>query len=75
MCGSGSPRLLLFYNLKEVFMDKDNWVDFKVVKQAVTMQMVLEHYGINWLRKNKAELRGRCPIHKGEGERAFQVIH
>jgi DNA primase len=50
-----------------------DWVDFRLVKQAVTMQMVLDHYGINWLRRNGDELRGRCPIHKGEGERSFHV--
>jgi DNA primase len=50
-----------------------DWVDFRLVKQAVSMQAVLDHYGINWLRKNKDELRGRCPIHKGEGERSFHV--
>ena len=50
-----------------------DWVDFKAVKQAVSMEMVLDRYGINWLRKNRDELRGRCPIHKGEGERSFQV--
>jgi DNA primase len=49
------------------------WVDFKAVKQSVSMQMILEHYGINGLRKNGDELRGRCPIHKGEGERTFHV--
>jgi DNA primase len=49
------------------------WVDFQAVKQLVTMQMVLEHYQVNWLRKNRNELRGRCPIHKGEGVNAFHV--
>jgi len=50
-----------------------DWVDFKAIKQAVSMQAVLDRYGINWLRKNKDELRGRCPIHKGDGERSFHV--
>jgi DNA primase len=50
-----------------------DWVDFRLVKQTVSMQAVLDHYGINWLRKNGDELRGRCPIHKGEGERSFHV--
>src|SRR6266571_718263 len=50
-----------------------NWVDFKTVKEAVTMEMALEHYQINWLRKEKQELVGRCPIHQGEGDRAFHV--
>jgi CHC2 zinc finger len=50
------------------------WVDFHLVKESVSMQMVLEHYGVNGLRKNGSELRGRCPIHKGgDGSRTFQV--
>lgn len=53
-------------------MAKD-WVDFRVVKEAVSMQMVLDHYNINWLRKTRDELRGHCPIHKGEGDRTFHV--
>lgn len=50
-----------------------DWVDFRAIKQAVSLQAVLDRYGINWLRKNKDELRGRCPIHKGDGERSFHV--
>jgi len=46
---------------------EDNWVDFKAVKAAVSMQMLLDRYQINWLRKSGSELRGRCPIHKGDG--------
>jgi DNA primase len=53
-------------------MAKD-WVDFRAVKQAVSMQMVLDHYNINWLRKTRDELRGHCPIHKGDSERTFHV--
>ena len=41
------------------------WVDFKKVKEAVDMQMVLDHYGVNSLTKSGEELRGPCPIHKG----------
>jgi len=41
------------------------WVDFKKVKNAVTMQMVLDRYGVKGLTKSGDELRGACPIHKG----------
>lgn len=44
------------------------WVDFKVVKQTVSMQMVLDHYGINGLAKYRDELRGKCPIHHGSAK-------
>lgn len=49
------------------------WVDFRAVKEAVTMEMALNHYGINWLRKSGQELRGKCPVHQGDGERTFHV--
>jgi DNA primase len=52
---------------------QDNWVDFKAVKAVVGIQAVLDRYQINWLRKSKDELRGRCPIHQGDGENAFHV--
>jgi DNA primase len=48
-------------------------VDFRAVKAAVSFPMVLDHYGVNWLRESGDELRGRCPIHKGDGDRTFHV--
>jgi DNA primase len=52
---------------------QENWVDFKAVKAAVSMEAILGRYGVNWLRKNDDELRGRCPIHQGEGQSTFHV--
>lgn len=49
------------------------WVDFKDIKARVSIEQVLAHYGIDWLKKKGDELRGRCPIHKGEGQGAFHV--
>jgi DNA primase len=52
----------------------DNWVDFKAIKEAVSLEAVLEHYGlIKTLRRSGAELRGRCPIHNGEGSDTFHA--
>jgi DNA primase len=50
-----------------------NWVDFASVKQAVTIAAVLQRYQIQGLKKHGAELRGRCPIHKGEGQESFHA--
>jgi DNA primase len=52
---------------------QENWVDFKAIKAAVTMQALLDRYQINWLRKSGEELRGRCPIHQGDGANAFHA--
>ena len=52
---------------------QDNWVDFKAVKAAVNFPPVLARYQINWLTEKGDELRGRCPIHQGEGQSSFHV--
>jgi hypothetical protein len=46
------------------------WVDFRVIKAAVTMQMVLGQYGIS-LKQSGQELRGKCPIHRGSNNKHF----
>src|ERR1043166_4477658 len=48
------------------------WVDFKAVKQAVPLATVLSRYGIK-LKATGKELRGRCPIHQGEGTDTFHA--
>src|SRR5438128_6618474 len=57
---------------------KDNWVDFAVVKQRVSMQALLDHYQVTGkLRKQPGnELRGDCPLptHKaGTAKGGFKV--
>jgi DNA primase len=48
--------------------------DFAVIRQCITMERILEHYGITGLKRNDDELRGRCPFHEqGKGERSFTV--
>lgn len=49
-----------------------NWVDFKAIKEAVTLEPVLDRYGVKLKRSGK-ELRGRCPIHQGDGADSFHA--
>jgi hypothetical protein len=50
---------------------ESEWVDFKSIKAEVTIEMVLDHYGISGLKKNGPELRGICPIHRGTNKKQF----
>lgn len=52
---------------------KKAWVDFNLIKAAVTMEMLVVQYGITGLAKNGDELRGVCPIHEGKSKREFAV--
>jgi len=50
------------------------WVDFRAVKTAVRMEMVLRRYALKGLHRSAEDrVRGRCPIHHGAGENAFHV--
>ena len=52
---------------------KKAWVDFNLIKAAVTMEMLIVQYGITGLARNGDELRGVCPIHQGKSKREFSV--
>jgi DNA primase len=54
----------------------ENWVDFKAVKAAVSMEMVLARYGVKVRRSNQFYVRGPCPLptHKtGDSNQSFGV--
>lgn len=43
-------------------MKETTWVDFKAVKNAVSMEAVLARYGVKVCRANKDHVRGKCPL-------------
>jgi DNA primase len=49
------------------------WVDFRAVKQAVSLEMVLRHYRVPGLRRRHDQLAGRCPIHRGQRDDSFRA--
>ncbi len=49
------------------------WVDFRAVKQAVSLQAVLRHYQVPGLRRRRDQLAGRCPLHQGKRDDSFRV--
>ena len=55
-------------------MAKSSFVDFKAVKAAITMEQVLEHYGLlDKFKRGTDSLSGPCPIHKGSNPTQFRV--
>jgi DNA primase len=55
-------------------MSKTKFVDFKAVKAAITMEQVLEHYGLmDRFKRSGDSLSGPCPIHKGDNPTQFRV--
>ncbi|HEY5233256.1 MAG TPA: CHC2 zinc finger domain-containing protein [Verrucomicrobiae bacterium] len=55
-------------------MPKSKFIDFKAVKAAITMEQVLEHYGLlHQFKRSGDRLSGPCPIHKGSNPTQFSV--
>ena len=55
-------------------MAKTAFVDFKAVKAAITMEQVLQHYGLlDKFKRGTDSLNGPCPIHKGSNPTQFRV--
>jgi DNA primase len=55
-------------------MPKSKFIDFKAVKAAITMEQVLEHYGLlHQFKRSGDRLSGPCPIHKGSSPNQFSV--
>lgn len=55
-------------------MPKSQFVDFKAVKAAITMEQVLDHYELlSKFKRSGDSLSGPCPIHKGSSPTQFRV--
>jgi DNA primase len=55
-------------------MPKSQFVDFKAIKAAITMEQLLQHYGIlDQFKRTGESLNGPCPIHKGSNPTQFRV--
>ena len=55
-------------------MAKTAFVNFKAVKAVITMEQVLEHYGLlDKFKRGTDSLNGPCPIHKGSNPTQFRV--
>jgi len=57
-------------------MSKTNYVDFRTVKQTVSILQILDHYNLTSRFKrsqNGESLTGACPIHNGTNPTQFRV--
>jgi DNA primase len=54
--------------------EKKPFVDFPAIRARLTMEMLLEHYGVlHTFKRTSKTLSGPCPIHKGHNKTQFRV--
>jgi DNA primase len=67
-------HLFFTINYRKYPMPKSKFVDFKAVKSALSIERVLEHYGLlDKFKRSGDSLSGPCPIHKGSNPTQFRV--
>lgn len=50
------------------------FVDFRAIRERLTMEQVLEHYGVlHTMKRSGNRLSGPCPIHNGTNPTQFRV--
>jgi DNA primase len=50
------------------------WVDIKMVRESISIEQILEYYGLTeQLTRKGDQLIGACPIHKGSNKSQFHV--
>ena len=55
-------------------MAKTRWVNYRELKRTVSMEQVIERYGLlATFRRRGDSLVGPCPIHKGHDRRQFRI--
>jgi DNA primase len=55
-------------------MSQKRYADYKQLKELVTIVMILDHYDLtSQLKQSGSELRGKCPLHDGKGQRTFHA--
>lgn len=56
---------------------KQSWVDFRTVKNVVSMELALTHYGVMLHRLDRCYLRGRCPLpnHASKSSRQSFIVN
>lgn len=55
-------------------IETNEWIDFNIIKEAVSMEQVLDWYGLTAaLRRSNDGFRGACPIHGGHNPTQFSV--
>jgi DNA primase len=54
--------------------EKKPFVDFRAIRSHITMEQLLEHYGVlSTFKRNGRRLSGPCPIHNGKNPTQFRV--
>jgi DNA primase len=55
-------------------MPKSSFIDYDAVKAAITMEQVLDHYGLlERFKRSGCKLSGPCPFHKNSNPTQFNV--
>jgi len=60
--GPKSFPVFLFFEARCIMPSPPKWIDFRTIRQNVSMESALHHYGVQLRRTDPHTLRGKCPL-------------
>lgn len=53
--------------------NEKDWIDFNLVKEAISMEMLIIHFGFSELSRKGDEVRIKCPFHNGKSSNSMLI--
>jgi len=50
-----------------------DWIDFNLVKQSVSMELLIVHLGLFKIARKGDEVRLKCPFHNGKSDNSMAI--
>ncbi len=51
----------------------NDWIDFNLIKQSVSMEMLIIYFGLFRVSRKGAEVRLKCPFHNGKSDNSMAI--
>ncbi len=53
--------------------NEKDWIDFNLVRESVSMEMLIVHFGLFAIQRKGDEVRLKCPFHNGKSDNSMLI--
>ena len=53
--------------------NEKDWIDFNLIKQSVSMEMLIVHLGLFQIERKGESVRLKCPFHNGKSDNSMAI--
>jgi DNA primase len=53
--------------------NENNWIDFNLIRESISMEMLIIHFGLIVVSRKSDEVRLKCPFHNGKSDNSMAI--